>query len=113
MTSPTPPPYSGLGIASFAVSLIAAALSFALVALSGVLSYTRPDGLDEESLAAILIGLGLMITVFAELAAAGLGIGCLFQRDRRKLYGVLGLIFSIATLLVIVALLAFGLMQES
>jgi len=47
------------------------------------------------------------------LAAAALGIGSLFQRDRRKLYGVLGLIFAIATLVGVAALIVFGLIQGS
>lgn len=108
MTSPTLPPYSGLGIASFAVSLIAAALMLALIVVCGALVYSQPGSLDEDTPLAMLLGLALMITIFAELAAAALGIGCFFQRDRRKLYGVLGLIFAIATLLGVVALIVFG-----
>lgn len=111
MTSPTLPPYSGLGIASFAVSLIAAVLTIVLIGICGVLAYSQPDSLDEESPVAMLVGLAMMITIFAELAAAALGIGCFFQRDRRKLYGVLGLIFAVATLIGVVALIVFGLLQ--
>lgn len=110
-TSPPLPPYSGLGIASFAVSLIAAALTFVLIDISGALAYYQPGSLDEDTPMAMLVGLAMMITIFAELAAAALGIGSLFQRDRRKLYGVLGLIFAVATLIGIVALIVFGLMQ--
>ncbi|MDR6672432.1 hypothetical protein [Xanthomonas sp. 1678] len=108
MTSPTLPPYSGLGIASFAVSLIAAALMLALIVVCGALVYSQPGSLDEDTPLAMLLGLALMITIFAELAAAALGIGCFLQRDRRKLYGVLGLIFAIATLIGVVALIVFG-----
>lgn len=112
MTSPTLPPYSGLGIASFAVSLIAAVLTFAMIGVSAVLAYAQPGSLDEDSPLSILVGLAIMVCVFAELAAAALGIGTLFQRDRRKLYGVLGLVFATATLVGLVALIVFGLVQD-
>ncbi|WP_225209741.1 hypothetical protein [Xanthomonas bonasiae] len=113
MTSPTLPPYSGLGIASFAVSLIAAVLTLVLIGVCAALVYSQPDSLDEDSPLAMLVGMAMMVGVFAELAAAALGIGSLFQRDRRKLYGVLGLIFAIATLVGVAALIVFGLIQGS
>ncbi|MBB5875244.1 MULTISPECIES: hypothetical protein [Xanthomonas] len=111
MTSPTLPPYSGLGIAAFAVSLIAAVLTLALVGVSAALVYYQPASLDEDAPLAMLVGMAMMVGVIAELAAAALGIGCLFQRDRRKLYGVLGLVFAVTTLVGITALIVFGLVQ--
>ncbi|KWV11761.1 hypothetical protein [Xanthomonas translucens] len=111
MTAPTLPPYSGLGIASFAVSLIAAVLTLVLVGICAALVYSQPDSLDDDSPLAMLVGMAMMVGIVAELAAAALGIGSLFQRDRRKLYGVLGLIFAIATLVGVAALIVFGLMR--
>lgn len=111
MTAPTLPPYSGLGIASFAVSLIAAVLTLVLVGICAALVYSQPDSLDDDSPLAMLVGMAMMVGIVAELAAAALGIGSLFQRDRRKLYGVLGLIFAIATLVGVAALIVFGLIQ--
>ncbi|KWV13563.1 hypothetical protein [Xanthomonas translucens] len=111
MTAPTLPPYSGLGIASFAVSLIAAVLTLVLVGICAALVYSQPDSLDDDSPLAMLVGMAMLIGIVAELAAAALGIGSLFQRDRRKLYGVLGLIFAIATLVGVAALIVFGLMR--
>ncbi|MCT8285606.1 hypothetical protein NYQ43_07845 [Xanthomonas translucens pv. translucens] len=111
MTAPTLPPYSGLGIASFAVSLIAAVLTLVLVGICAALVYSQPDSLDDDSPLAMLVGMAMMVGIVAELAAAALGIGSLFQRDRRKLYGVLGLIFAIAPLVGVAALIVFGLMR--
>ena len=111
MTSPAHLPYSGLGIAAFAVSLIAAVLTLVLIDICAALVYSQPGSLDDNSPLAMLVGMAMMVGVFAELAAAALDIGSLFQRDRRKLYGVLGLIFSIVTLLGVAALLVFGLVQ--
>ncbi|WP_230939971.1 hypothetical protein [Xanthomonas translucens] len=84
MTAPTLPPYSGLGIASFAVSLIAAVLTLVLVGICAALVYSQPDSLDDDSPLAMLVGMAMLIGIVAELAAAALGIGSLFQRDRRK-----------------------------
>ncbi len=111
MTAPTLPPYSGLGIASFAVSLIAAVLTLVLVGICAALVYSQPGSLDDDSPLAMLVGMAMLIGIVAELAAAALGIGSLFQRDRRKLYGVLGLICAIATLVGVAALIVCGLMR--
>ncbi|MBN6151676.1 hypothetical protein JR065_15125 [Xanthomonas sp. AmX2] len=101
--------YSGLGIGAFAVSLIAGAFMLALIVLSAFLVNYVPGSLDEEAPSAMLIGLLMFAAIIGELAAAAMGVGSLFQRDRKKLYGVLGLVFSVSGLLGILALIAFGL----
>lgn len=103
--------YSGLGIAAFVVSLVAGAFMLGLVVVSAMLGHYQPDSLDEDSPIAMLVGLLMFAAIVCDLCAAAMGIGSLFQRDRKKLYGVLGLVFALSGLLGSVALIVFGLSQ--
>lgn len=100
--------HSGLGIASFALSLGATLLLFLLFIIAGVMEASTPGGIDEESPAAIIAGLGIIFCVILELVALGLGIGGLCQNNRRKLFAVLGVIFAAVMTLLTVLLIAIG-----
>lgn len=104
------PRHSGLGIAAFVTSVVAGLLMVLLFVVAGVLEATTPGGMDEESMAAVLVGLGLFGLLFADLVAIGLAIGALFQQRRKKLFAVLGLVFALATVVVAALLMVIGLM---
>ncbi len=101
--------HSGVGIASFIVSIIGSLLMFLLFVIAGAIQLSTPGGVDENSPAAMVIGLMLFLLMFALLVALGLGIGALCQSDRKRLFGVLGTIFSAVSLLLTLILLAVGL----
>ena len=101
--------HSGVGIASFIVSIIGSLLMFLLFVIAGAIQLSTPGGVDENSPAAMGIGLMLFLLMFALLVALGLGIGALCQSDRKRLFGVLGTIFSAVSLLLTLILLAVGL----
>ena len=97
----TPPailPHSGLGIASFITSMVAGVLLLLIFGIAGLLE-SRPGGLDEESVAANLLGLLLLFMALAQLVALGLGIAGLAQAGRSKLFGALGTAFAAMALL--------------
>ncbi len=98
-------PHSGLGIASFIVSLVAGFDMLAIVGIAGVAEATQAGGLDETSPAAVGLGLLLLFTVPAQLVALGLGIAGLVQSGRSKLFGVLGTVFASTALLASLLLL--------
>lgn len=104
--------HSGLGVASFITSLVSGVLIFLLIALAGVMEATTPGGINEESASAILVGLFLFAFLFVALVALGLGIGGLLQKDRKKVFAVLGTLFSsvtiVGTLFVMMVGLAIG-----
>ncbi len=104
--------HSGLGIASFVISILSGILMFLLFAIAGVVGATTPGGMDEKSMVAIVIGLSLFAGLFVALLALGLGIGGLLQKERRKLFAILGTVASAATILGAVALLALGLAMK-
>ena len=101
--------HSGVGIASFTVSIIGSLLMLLLFMIAGAIQLSTPGGVDENSPAAMVIGLMLFLLMFALLVALGLGIGALCQSDRKRLFGVLGTIFSAVSLLLTLILLAVGL----
>jgi hypothetical protein len=100
--------HSGLGIASFVISILAGVAIFLLVAAAGVLEATTPGGMDEKAPAAILLGLGIIALVLLDLVALALGIAAFFQADRNKIFAILGTIFSAVMIVGTVALIAYG-----
>ena len=102
--------HSGLGISSFVISTLTGVAMLVLIVLAGVLETTTPGGMDEESLAAVLIGLFMFAFLFIDLLAAGLGIAGLLQKDRKKIFAILGVIIAVATILLTMLLLVVGLM---
>ena len=104
--------HSGIGIAAFVISIVMAVVAFGLITFAGVFEATTPGGIDEESALAVVAGLGLFGCILVDLVALGLGIGGLFQKDRKKIFPILGTIFSTLTIIGIVFLIVIGSMLE-
>lgn len=81
---------------------------FLLLIIAGVMETSTPGGMDEESAGAVIIGLLLFALVGALLAAIGLGIAGLVQGNRKKIFAILGTVFSTAILLGTLFLLLVG-----
>lgn len=78
--------HSGLGITSFVLSL---------VALAGYTIYfIVVQFVDTAEYSDLLMYL-MFLMLFIALVGVGFGIAAVCQKDRKKLFGVLGLIFSI------------------
>ncbi len=114
--------HSGLGIASFITSVMVASFIF-LIVIAGAMESSTPSGMDEKSVGAIAgamksstpdgmdeksagtIGLDVFISVFVfflfpSLVALGLGIGGLLQKDRKKIFAILGTVISAVLILI-------------
>jgi len=100
-------PHSGLGIASFIISLAAGIALILLLGIAGVME-SQPGGMNEESAGAILLGLFFALTALAQVLALGLGIAGLVQTGRSKLFGVLGTVFASTGLIGAVLILLLG-----
>ena len=101
-------PHSGMGIAAFITAGCGAVLMLGLVVIAGIIETTTPGGMEETSMSAILVGLGLMLTALMQLLAFGLGVAGALQADRRRVFAVLGLVFSIGSMLGVVLLMVIG-----
>lgn len=100
--------HSGLGIASFIASTAVGIGLFVLILIGGVIEASTPGGLDEKSAGAVVIGLFLFAFLGLDLLALGMGIGGLLQKERKKIFAVLGTIFSAAAIVCTLLLWVLG-----
>ena len=54
------------------------------------------------------MGIAAFITALMQLVAFGLGVAGALQADRRRVFAVLGLVFSIGSMLAVVLLMVIG-----
>ena len=102
--------HSGIGISSFVISIIGSVCMFVLFALAGAMETSRPGGMDERSAQVVVLGLLIIAMLFMNLVAVGLGVAGLLQKERKKVFAILGTIFSGITVILTVVLLIIGFM---
>jgi len=101
--------HSGVGIASFLLSIISGVMLVVLVVIAGVMQASTPEGMDEEAPEVIALGLGLIGFLFGSFLGLVLGIIGLFQNRRKKIFAILGILFGGLALFVVLGLMAIGL----
>ena len=102
--------HSGVGIAAFIISLLMGLITFIVVVIAGILESSSPGGMDETSIEAAVVGLLIIGCILVQLVALGLGIAGLVQKNRKKLFAILGTVFSGMTLFGVVVLMLIGTM---
>jgi hypothetical protein len=111
LDSPPPSPepkHSGLGIASFGVSIAVGCLMMAWLCVAAILSAHRLPGARTYP-GQTVVGLAVIFLMAADVVAVGLGIAALCQTGRNRLFGILGLVFSSATIVGTLGLMMIGL----
>ncbi|MBN3040902.1 MAG: hypothetical protein JW867_07220 [Candidatus Omnitrophica bacterium] len=106
----TPLKHSSFGIASFIISLIVGIGDFILIVFAGYFEMNTPGGMSEDSLEAMLIGLFLIAGFGLCLVGGGLGIAGLFQKNRKKIFAVLGVIFNLIIFVGVLGLIVLGML---
>ena len=101
---------SALGLTSFFISLITGILMFGLIVIAGVIENLSPGALDEETSTAFLVGLLAIFFLFLEIVALGLGIAGLVQKNCKKVFAILGVVFSSGTILITLFVIFLGLL---
>ncbi len=104
--------HSGLGIASFVISIIAALITFVLVVMAGVMTVKAGGQMDEQSPHAVVLGCSILAAGFLYLVGIGLAIGGLCQRNRYRVFPILGLVLNLLFVLGIVGLMVIGLVAS-
>jgi len=100
--------HSGLGIASFIISCVSGIAMFSIFVAAGLMQ-AAPGGIDERSSSAVVLGLGIFAFIGMTLVALGIGIAGLAQKERKKLFAVLGVVFSVTTIVCTAGLMLIGL----
>jgi hypothetical protein len=110
--------HSRIGIASFVIGLV----SMFIFCLAIVLAFgyglsitaTNPSFQVEQSNPTVL-GLGLLLfsSPILSLVGAVLGFVAVFQKDKKKLFSVLGIVLNLLIMLAFCALLVIGLVGQS
>lgn len=106
MDQPIEQKHSGVGIASFIISVLVGIAMAALFVGAAILHARGRDGVYPGQ---ALVGIIAILLLFADTAAFGLGLASVFAKERKKIFGILGLTFSALTLLGTVGLIVLGL----
>jgi hypothetical protein len=117
-TATVPPPlerhalpeakHSGLGIASFVLAIVFGLILFVLIGMAGYQQMKNPKGMDENSPMAMILGLLMIGSLLMNFVGAGLGLAGVLQKNRKKIFAILGLIFNGFAVLGTVALFLLG-----
>ena len=90
---------SGLGIASFVISILMGLGLFGTIFWAGYVETTTPGGMDENSPVAAMIGLAVIGGLAVAMLGVVLGIIACVQKSKGKMLGIIGLILN--TLLIL------------
>lgn len=99
---------SGLGLASLLLSIVSGIAVITLVVIAGVMATRNGGTLDEKSVEAVSVGLGIMVGIVMNIVGLVLGIVALMQRDRKKALAILGVTFNGLVLLLVGGLMILG-----
>ena len=112
-TAPAEQKHSGVGIASFVLSMLSGVSLFALFGVAGYMESQSPGGISEEDPTTMLLGVALIGAGMAQILAFILGALGLFQANRKKIFAILGTIFSLLALLTFGGLMVLGIVIEA
>jgi len=100
--------HSGLGISSFVISLAGGFAMFLLFCVAGFMETTTPGGIDENSGVAVVLGLVIFAVIAVHLLGLGLASGALTQKNRKKVFSILGLVFNALVIVGTTGLIVLG-----
>ena len=103
-----PDKHSGVGIASFVLSLLCGVGEVVLVVIAVAMEANTPGVFDQESPEAAVLGLLVLLGLVLALAGVGLGVGGLLQPRRKRVFAVLGLVFNGLIVLLLAVLFVLG-----
>lgn len=102
------PKHSGVGITSFVLSLLSGFGMFVMCGVAVYMAMKAPGGMADDDPMVILLGLAVIGLGMTQVFAFILGAVALFQPNRKRIFAVLGTIFSLMAMLCIVGLIILG-----
>ena len=99
---------SRLGIASLILCVCSMLFMFVLFATAGILEASTPGGLDENSAAAVILGLFIFACLGSFLVSVGLGIAGILQKQRVRIFAFIGTALSSASFIVMASAIGIG-----
>lgn len=112
---PARTPHSGLGIASFIISIVGFCVGFMLVIAAALLvmgisdsSMMTSDEMVDEAPGLIIVGLLLISVLIMNFVGLILGIVSLVQSNRKKIFPILGTVFNSLTFIGLFGLIVIG-----
>ena len=87
--------HSGLGIASFILSIVAFFTQIFVYTVYTIKQFSDPQWLEQESIGSTLIGFLMIVSIFIVLVGFGLGIAGIIQKEKRKVFSVLGVVLNL------------------
>ncbi|MDA1231268.1 MAG: hypothetical protein O2856_10885 [Planctomycetota bacterium] len=100
--------HSGVGIASFVICLLSSLSLLVLIGIAGYMGSQSPGGMDEEDPATIVLGLAVIGSGMGQFLSLLLGVVALFQPNRKKVFAILGTVFSLLAVLLFGGLMVLG-----
>jgi hypothetical protein len=100
--------HSGLGIASFMIAMAVVALHLLVFVIIFMLGVVAPDLMGSNSAMVGVLGMCMIAGFFGSLIGLGLGISGVSQKNRKKVFATLGLVFNAVIILSLIALIAIG-----
>lgn len=105
--------HSGLGIASFVMSILVGLSIFAAMVTTAFVESAKGAEVQDDSPEAVILGFTIIGLLFVDLLALALGVAGLVQPNRQKIFAVLGTVFSLLIVLGTVGLIVIGLTMAS
>lgn len=100
--------HSGLGIASFMISIVIIGFLFFLLFLAVIIAVIGPDLADTNSTMISTVGAFLMLSSLASMVGLGFGYAGLKQINRKKVFSILGVVFNLIIIAGMIVLMIIG-----
>lgn len=105
--------HCGIGITSFVLTIVSFIATILVFGYAGYMQTTTPGGIQQNAGITVIIGFTIMLLGFALLVGLVLGIVSLCRKNKKKLFGILGLTMSLFAIILVVGLIGLGIAINS
>ena len=92
----TQPKHAGFGVGSFVISILNGALLLILTVTAGIM---HEKGITEDDTEMQVVGVLILGSILLAVIGSVLGVVTCFQKDKKKILGIIGLALNALTVL--------------